>query len=131
MVSTGGEDSFRFRGLCCPSIMPALFSFFAMSLRISSFSRLKYRPLSALGLRRSSLNVSLSRMNSLALRDSAIFVKADESAPIERMDWKNNSISKGVCSVTVAILHGLSAHASRERWLPAANCWMGARLRMP
>lgn len=129
MVSTGGVDSFRFLGFCSPSMMPALFSLFALSFRISSFIKSRYRPLSASGLRRSALNVLLFRINSLALRDSAIFMKADESTPTERRDWKKSRISRGVCSVTVAILHDSSAHTSRERRWPATDSWMGARLK--
>lgn len=114
MVPTGGVDSFRFLGFCSPSMPLALFSLFALSLRISSFIKSRYRPLSTSGLRRSALNVSLSRTISLALRDSAIFMKADGSTPTERSDWKKSRISRGVCSVTVAILHVSSVHTSRE-----------------
>ena len=130
MVSKGGVDSFRFRGLYCPSMIPAVLGLFAASLRTSSFIRAKYRPLSASGLRRSALYVPLSRMNSLALRASAILVKADESTPTERMDWKKSRVSKGVCSVAVAILYDSSAHRSRERCLPATKTGMGARLKI-
>lgn len=77
-------------------MIPALFSLFAVSLRISSFIRLKYRPLRASGLRRSASNVSLSRTNSLAMRDSAIFVNADKSTPIDLRDWKKSNVSRGV-----------------------------------
>lgn len=129
MVSTGGVDSFRFRGFCCPSKMPALFSLFALSLRISSFIKLRYRPLSASGLRRSALYVSLSRINWLALRDSAMFMKADESTPTERRDWKKSRISKGVCNVNVAIPHNSLVHTSRARRWPATDSRMGARLK--
>lgn len=129
MVSTGGVDSFRFRGFCCPSMMPALFSLFALSLRISSFIKLRYRALSASGLRRSALYVSLSRINWFALRDSAMFIKADESTPTERRDWKKSRISKGVCSVNVAIPHSSLIHTSRARRWPATDSRMGARLK--